>query len=100
MNQGKDLKTEKKIGARLIVSGEVQGVGFRDRTKRAADNLRLLGYVRNRSDNQVEVEVEGKKTKIEELIKWMKKRSFTTVTEVKPFWRPCRNKFTEFTIKE
>ena len=100
MNQGKDLKTEKNIGAQLIVSGEVQDVGFRGRTKRAADNLRLLGYVRNRPDNQVEVEVEGEKTKIEELIKWMKERSFTTVTEVKSFWRPCQNKFTEFTIKE
>ena len=41
------------------VSGRVQGVGFRFFTQRRAQQLGLVGYVRNRSDGDVELEVEG-----------------------------------------
>jgi acylphosphatase len=44
---------------RLLLGGVVQGVGFRYFAKRQADLLGLTGFVRNRWDGRVEVEVEG-----------------------------------------
>lgn len=44
---------------RLIVSGRVQGVGFRCWTKQRADELKLGGTVRNCPDGTVEVIVVG-----------------------------------------
>ena len=46
-------------GLRIIVSGVVQGVGFRYFVKRVADDLRLVGYVRNNFDGSVEAYAEG-----------------------------------------
>lgn len=41
------------------VEGHVQGVGFRDFTRRRALALALLGYVRNLPDGSVEAAAEG-----------------------------------------
>jgi acylphosphatase len=43
----------------LLVHGRVQGVGFRWFTARAAEQVGLHGWVRNRSDGAVELCVEG-----------------------------------------
>ena len=40
---------------KIHVSGKVQGVGFRDATKRKALELRVLGTVRNLDDGRVEI---------------------------------------------
>ena len=42
-----------------IVSGVVQGVGFRFFTRELAGRFELNGYVRNRADGTVELEAEG-----------------------------------------
>lgn len=42
-----------------IVSGVVQGVGFRFFTRHLAERYGLNGYVRNRADGAVELEAEG-----------------------------------------
>ena len=42
---------------RLLVSGRVQGVGFRWFVREAARRHRLPGWVRNRPDGGVEIEV-------------------------------------------
>jgi len=54
--------------ARLIVSGRVQGVGFRNFSLRSARALHLLGTVQNLSDGRVALLVQGQKGKIETLI--------------------------------
>jgi acylphosphatase len=43
------------VARRYIVSGRVQGVGFRNYVEHVAGNLNLHGYVRNRRDGSVEV---------------------------------------------
>ena len=40
--------------ARLVITGRVQGVGFRAWTRREARRRGLRGWVRNRSDGSVE----------------------------------------------
>ena len=50
------------------VKGRVQGVGFRYFTQDTAERLGLSGYVKNRPDGDVELEVEGPAEKVAELI--------------------------------
>ena len=59
--------------AHLIVSGRVQGVFFRDNTRRKARELGLTGYAKNLPDGTVEVVAEGNEDKINELIEFIKK---------------------------
>ena len=56
----------------LIVSGRVQGVNFRNNTRRKAIELELNGYVRNLSDGNVEVVAQGDDERIKELINFIK----------------------------
>jgi acylphosphatase len=53
----------------LIISGDVQGVGFRAWVVRQAKKLGVSGWVKNRDDGSVEIVAEGLKNKLEELAK-------------------------------
>ena len=63
---------EPQVRAHIVVQGQVQRVGFRAFAARAAERLELLGGVRNLQDGQVELEVEGPKTRIESLLRELK----------------------------
>ena len=52
---------------RVVVHGDVQGVGFRDFVERGARQLGLTGKVRNRPDGAVEVVAEGDAQALAEL---------------------------------
>ncbi len=57
----------------VTVSGRVQGVYFRDFTRRHAQELGLDGFVRNLPDGAtVEVWAEGSKDKLEKLLEFLK----------------------------
>ncbi len=58
----------KKIRAEILVSGFVQGVGFRYFVQRNALALGLTGYAKNLFTGEVLVEVEGEEYLVEELI--------------------------------
>lgn len=51
-----------------IVSGRVQGVGFRATTKYLAEDLKLTGFVRNLSDGSVEICAQGSMSHLEKLL--------------------------------
>jgi DNA ligase D-like protein (predicted 3'-phosphoesterase) len=53
---------------RAVISGEVQGVGFRDAVLRSARRLGLTGWVRNEGDGTVRVHAEGPEAAVEELL--------------------------------
>lgn len=53
------------VSRRFVVSGRVQGVGFRYFTEEAALREGLSGYVRNLEDGAVEAEVEGDAESVE-----------------------------------
>lgn len=53
--------------ARFLVSGEVQGVGFRWFVARHSRRLGLHGHARNLNDGRVEVVVSGDQTSLAEL---------------------------------
>ena len=54
----------------IIVHGRVQGVWFRAGTKEKADELRLFGWVKNKSEGTVEIHAEGEKLRLENFILW------------------------------
>jgi acylphosphatase len=48
-----------RVAKRLVISGRVQGVGFRYFTQEAAAREGVTGWVRNRADGRVEAYLEG-----------------------------------------
>lgn len=58
--------------AHILVSGIVQGVGYRYWTERTARQLGLHGWVRNLDDGRVEIYVEGEPHRIRALIEQAK----------------------------
>jgi acylphosphatase len=56
--------------ARIIVKGIVQGVYFRDSTRRYAQEFQVTGVVRNKTDGSVEIICEGDEEAVRRLIKW------------------------------
>jgi acylphosphatase len=61
------------IVRRVVVEGAVQGVGYREFTRRAATRLGVTGWVRNRRDGAVEALVRGSPEGVEALIAEMRK---------------------------
>lgn len=53
---------------RIVVSGRVQGVGYRYFVVKIANELQLAGFVRNLPNGKVEIEVEGEGSAIATLI--------------------------------
>ena len=55
-----------------MVSGRVQGVGFRYSTQEVAVRLGLRGWVRNLSDGRVELEAEGDAAALDRLLEFLR----------------------------
>lgn len=54
-----------RLGRRYLISGRVQGVGFRFFAERAAGLEGLHGWVRNIAGGRVEIEAEGEADALE-----------------------------------
>src|SRR6476646_5904847 len=57
---------------RAAIHGEVQAVGFRDAALRRAQQLEVLGWVRNEDDGSVLVHAEGPGQRVDELIAFLR----------------------------
>ena len=58
------------IRARVVVTGRVQGVFFRDTCRDRARGEHVRGFVRNRADGSVEAEFEGPEAAVERMVAW------------------------------
>lgn len=63
---------EPDCGIIIHVTGRVQGVGFRFFTYQKAQELNLIGYVKNLANGSVEILAHGEFNQINQLIKWLK----------------------------
>lgn len=54
-----------------VVTGDVQGVGFRYATRERARVVGVAGWVRNLPDGSVEVEAEGDPGAVERMLAWL-----------------------------
>ena len=76
--------SETRLAKRYFVSGMVQGVGFRFFTQRAAEKLRISGFVRNLWDGRVEVFAVGTPEQHKELRRQLERGPFgSEVAEVR-----------------
>jgi acylphosphatase len=58
------------VRRRVVVRGEVQGVFFRDSTKKEAESHGVSGWVRNCEDGSVEAVFEGPTDAVEAMVEW------------------------------
>ena len=71
------------IRRRVLVSGRVQGVSFRDGCRRAAVEAGVNGFVRNLPDGRVEAVFEGSEAAVDSMLAWASRGpSFAHVTDV------------------
>ena len=61
--------TTGRVARKFLITGEVQGVGYRFFAQRAAARHQVLGHVRNCADGSVEVIAEGPAKEVEEFKK-------------------------------
>lgn len=67
----------------IIITGRVQGIGYRVHCSREAKTLGVTGWVRNNSDGTVEVVAEGDDVSVNELADWCRAgHPFAEVREV------------------
>jgi acylphosphatase len=84
----------------IVVQGLVQGVGYRWFVARQANMLGLRGFVENKYNGTVEVEAEGDRSLLEELVKQVRigPRS-AQVTNLELEWKSPTYQFTHFQIR-
>ncbi|RLB13016.1 MAG: acylphosphatase [Deltaproteobacteria bacterium] len=88
-----------KVRVHLIIEGRVQGVWFRESTRKKALSLGVCGWVRNLVDGTVEVVAEVNKDKVEELVRWCHKGPpAAEVTNVKRKQEEYLGEFDDFSV--
>ncbi|PIG94855.1 acylphosphatase [Gloeocapsopsis sp. IPPAS B-1203] len=73
--------SQARIQAHVLVSGRVQGVGFRMATYEMAQELGLNGWVRNLVDGCVEAVFEGSKDVVDKMVHWCHQGSCAAVVK-------------------
>lgn len=63
------------VARRVVVSGRVQGVFFRDSCRERAEAAGLAGWVTNRPDGAVEAWFEGPRPAVDALVAWCREGS-------------------------
>lgn len=95
--QDSDEKRKDKERVHLYVSGMVQGVFFRARTRDVAQSLGLTGWVRNLSDGRVEIVAEGLHDGLVRLISWCHKGPrAASVEHVEIKWQKASGEYDTF----
>ena len=62
-----------KVRVRVIISGMVQGVGFRSSIRNEAQMTGVKGYVKNRTDGKVEAVFEGENTDVINMVEFCRR---------------------------
>ncbi|MEX0931063.1 MAG: acylphosphatase [Candidatus Paceibacterota bacterium] len=82
------------------ITGDVQNVGFRDYVQRSADALLVVGWVRNRTDESVELIAQGNPDALKEFIEHLHEGSLHAIVEgMSVDWRTAKNVYDDFAIR-
>jgi len=88
-----------KTRAHVLVSGKVQGVFFRQNTRRQAKARDITGWVRNTVDGNVEAVFEGEEQAVNELVDYCRHGpSFAKVENIQVAYEPYTGEFTDFSV--
>jgi acylphosphatase len=84
---------------KLVIKGRVQGVWFRDSTRRQAASGGVTGWVKNRADGKVEAVLEGDADAVDRLAQWCRQGPpGADVTGVNEEEEPWTGQFDSFNI--
>jgi acylphosphatase len=86
------------MSIRVIISGDVQGVGFRTFISRHAKKSGIFGWVKNRQDETVEALFQGEEKKVELMIQLCKQGPETAWVENVDIFPTDSKEFTDFKI--
>ncbi len=85
---------------KALVHGKVQGVYYRAFASRIAKSLSLKGYVKNVTNGNVELEAEGMKSVLEELLRRLKEGPAGAVVEkIDVTWSEYTGKYSAFDVR-
>lgn len=86
--------------AHVYVSGQVQGVFFRDSAREKAEQLDLTGWVKNLPDGRVEALFEGPSERVREMVRWCEQGpSHAEVEDVDTEFEASEGDFTSFEVR-
>lgn len=84
----------------LKITGEVQGVGLRFSAQRQAQELKLVGWVRNTADGSVEILAQGERKNLEKFLEWANSGpAFAKINKVEVGWGKATKPHPTFTIR-
>lgn len=88
-----------RVRAHVTVSGEVQGVFFRSRTRQEARAHGVTGWVKNTPDGKVEAVFEGEDEAVNALVEFCKRGPLgALVSNVEVKWEKYEGDFNDFKI--
>lgn len=86
--------------AQILVTGRVQGVGYRYSAIIRANQHGLSGWVSNTPEGHVEILAEGPASDLEDFIAWCRRGpSAAWVEEVRVEWQTPQGEFTGFDVR-
>lgn len=89
-----------KIRAHVLVSGKVQGVFYRENTRKTAEKLGVAGWVKNLRDGRVEAVFEGEKPVVEKMVNWARKGPiWAKIEALDVVWEDYTGEFNSFEIR-
>ncbi len=90
----------RRVRAHVFISGLVQGVFFRDSTRRVAEREGVVGWVRNLMDGRVEAVLEGDEAAVARVLDWCRQGPPGAVVEkVDVHWEQPTGEFREFVVR-
>ena len=85
--------------AQVLYTGWVQGVGFRWRTCRVADEFDVTGWVRNRTDGRVELVAEGATDEVQTFLASLAERMDRHIEDQEIDWGEATGEFRSFDVR-
>lgn len=83
-----------------VVSGQVQGIGYRFFARHHAEKLGLKGYAKNAPDETVEIIAEGEEAQLKKFLQLLEKGPpFSRVDNVHADWAEARKDFSGFEVR-
>ncbi|MCB0335458.1 MAG: acylphosphatase [Bdellovibrionales bacterium] len=100
MENNASAKNKELVRALVLIAGRVQGVGFRYWTRSQAEELGVVGYVKNLNDGRVEACFEGERGEVEKLLDRAKQGpTFAKVEDLEVSWGEYSGDSKDFEIQ-
>lgn len=88
-----------KKALHVFYSGRVQGVGFRFAVLNIAEELKVIGWVKNLSDGRVEITAESDEDNLKEFLSRVESSFNHYIKETQVSWGFATGEFRNFSIR-